>query len=70
MSKEERGKEREGERERGREGEREREVLLEDDIEKRVKRGKGKLERKLNEKREVNHSDLLAVYHLSMCASS
>lgn len=50
------------ERERGRE----REMLLEDDIEKR---GKGKLERKLNEKGEVNHPDLLAVYHLSMCAS-
>lgn len=42
---------------------------MEDDIEKNEATGKGKLERKLKEKREVNHFDLLAVYHLSMCAS-
>lgn len=42
---------------------------MEDDIEKNGTRGRGKLERKLKEKREVNHLDVLAVYHLSMCAS-
>lgn len=42
---------------------------MEDDIEKNRTTGKGKLERKLKEKREVNHPDLLAVYHLSVCPS-
>lgn len=44
---------------------REREVLLEEDIEKTGTGGKRKLERKLKEKREVNHFDLLAV--ISAC---
>lgn len=43
--------------------------MLEDDIEKNRATGKGKLERKLKEKREVNHLDLLAVYHVSVCPS-
>lgn len=53
----------------GEESEREREVFLKDDTRKKGSRRKGTLERKLREKREVNHCVQLAVYHLSMCAS-
>lgn len=50
-------------------GERERERLLEDDIERNKATGKGKLDGKLREKSGVNHLDLFAVYHLSVCPS-
>lgn len=41
---------------------------MEEDTEKKGTRGKRKLDRKLKEKREVNHLDLLAV--ISACVSA